>query len=54
MYLDVVGNNGDIFKVKCCIDFVHDIEWGWLVMVQGKHLTENKQMWSSILKHENR
>lgn len=40
MYLDVVGNNGDIFEVKCCINFIHHVQWRWLVVMQGKHLKE--------------
>ena len=38
MYLYIVSNDGDIPKVQCCINLVHHVEGGGLVVVQSKHL----------------
>ena len=33
VYLDVVGHDGDISEVECCVDLVHHIQRGWLIVV---------------------
>ena len=38
IYLDVVGNDGDILEVESCINLIHHIERRRLIMVQSKHL----------------
>ena len=37
-YLDVMGNDGDVSEIQSGINFVHDIQRGWLIVVEGKDL----------------
>ena len=37
-YLDVMGNDGDISEIQSGINFVHDIQRGRLIVVEGKDL----------------
>jgi len=39
-YLDVIGHNGYISKIKSCIYFIHNIQWSRLEMVECKHLQD--------------
>ena len=36
-HLDVVCHDGDVLKVQGCINLIHDVERGGLVVVEGEH-----------------
>ena len=53
--LDIVGHDGDVAKVKGCVNLIHEIERRGLEMVQGKDQgegTQRLQLWLIMLKVE--